>query len=312
MAEKICLTTTLSLGDIVVLTAAVESIVKQFPGKYELYVQTSCDSVWENNPHVKIIKVGQPIPEGIRVVKAEYPSVHVSNQRAVHFINGYVNGLAKALNIPLEIQVNRPYIYLSKEEQSWMSMVHEHFTNNDTKYWLMSAGIKSDYTIKWYPYYQEIVDRFKGRIQFVQIGEKSHTHPPLTDVINLIGQTDVRMLIRLVSKCQGGIGPITALNHLCAAFGKPYVCIGGGREPANWMQNYNSTILLHNGYFMSCGKGGCWKSRVVLLKDGDEKDKNLCANPMFGGAMPYAKCMGLITPEEISLSIERILNSTMA
>ena len=52
MAEKICLTTTLSLGDIVVLTAAVESIVKQFPGKYELYVQTSCDSVWENNPHV--------------------------------------------------------------------------------------------------------------------------------------------------------------------------------------------------------------------------------------------------------------------
>jgi ADP-heptose:LPS heptosyltransferase len=105
-------------------------------------------------------------------------------------------------------------------------------------FWLINAGIKNDFTTKAWPveYFQEVVNRTCGRIQWVQIGAKEHDHPVLTGVIDLRGQTDHRQLIRLVWHAQGGLGPVTYLQHLCAAWEKPYVCLLGGREPVTWTQ----------------------------------------------------------------------------
>ena len=44
-------------------------------------------------------------------------------------------------------------------------------------------------------YYQEVVDHFRGRIQFVQVGSAEHDHPDLKGVVSLVGQTDTRQLI---------------------------------------------------------------------------------------------------------------------
>lgn len=310
MVEKICLKTFLSLGDILVMTTAVESLHRQFPGRYETYVQTSCDEVWEHNPLVTRIPWDAAIPEGIRLIECNYPTVNQSNQRAVTFLNGYLDDLGKQLGIPLEQQCYRPHVYLSKEEAGWISMIHQHITHAPTKYWLVSAGCKKDYTIKMWHGYQQVVDHFAGRVQFVQIGKSDHQHPLLKGVINLIDQTNVRQLIRLAQHAQGGLGPITALNHLLAAFDKPYVCIGGGREPAMWMHNYMTTHVLHAGASMPCiTHNGCWLSRVVPLGDGDKKDEQLCKQPMFvQHPFPVARCMALITPQEVCLTIERILN----
>jgi len=319
VSEKICLRSGLSLGDITVLTATLESLHLQFPGKYETWVSTACDQIWEHNPHVQGVIPWQSkeedlvLPEGVRLINCNYPSVNVSNQRSVSFFNGYTDDLGKQLGIPLETQVNRPYIYLSTEEQSWVSMIEEHFTKCKTRFWLISAGNKKDFTIKAWPFYQSVVDHFAGKVQFVQIGQSRDQHSLLKGVINVIDQTDVRQLIRLVSHCEGGLGPITGLNHLCAAFNKSYICIGGGREPAMWMNSYHTTHLLHAGPMRCAGNHGCWLSRVVPLGDGDKKDNELCKNPVFTQSQfPVAKCMSLISPEEVCLLIDRILYGFIA
>ena len=47
------------------------------------------------------------------------------------------------------------------------------------------SGGKRDFTIKWWDRqrYQQVVDHFRDRIQFVQVGDASHYHPPLDGVI---------------------------------------------------------------------------------------------------------------------------------
>jgi hypothetical protein len=59
-----------------------------------------------------------------------------------------------------------------------------------------------------------------------------------------------------------------------------------------------------------CDDGGCWKSRVVPLGDGDEKDRaNLCLYPMEtlykGSKQAISKCMASITTEDVIRAVER-------
>ena len=62
---------------------------------------------------------------------------------------------------------------------------------------------------------QAVVDHFRGRIQFVQCGEagKGHVHPPLEGVINLVGRTDLRQIVRLIYHAQGIVCPVTFFMH---------------------------------------------------------------------------------------------------
>ena len=168
-------------------------------------------------------------------------------------------------------------------------------------FWLVCAGTKSDYTAKAWPveHYQEVVDRTRGRIQWVQVGALQHNHPELRGVIDLRGQTDQRQLIRLAYHCHGGLGPVTYLQHLCAAWEKPYLCLLGGREPATWVQ-YPLQHTFHTmGLLDCCRTKACWKSRVVPLNDGSDKDNSLCQWPVLGGRMPVGKCMASIRPERV-------------
>jgi hypothetical protein len=59
-----------------------------------------------------------------------------------------------------------------------------------------------------------------------------------------------------------------------------------------------------------CDDGGCWKSRVVPLGDGDEKDRaNLCLYPLEtsykDAKQAISKCMASITPEDVIRAITR-------
>ena len=65
--------------------------------------------------------------------------------------------------------------------------------------------------------YQDVIDHFRGRILFVQVGANGHHHPKLEGTIDLRGQTSLRELIRLVYHSQGVLCSITALMHLAAA-----------------------------------------------------------------------------------------------
>ncbi len=131
-------------------------------------------------------------------------------------------------------------------------------------------------------------------------------HPPLQNVLNLIGKTDMRQLIRLAWHADGAVCGVTMLHHLMAAHEKPCVTIMGGREPVNW-NSYPKCQLLHTfGSMPCCRDGGCWKSRVTKLDDGAEQNNSLCEQPQPGGE-PLPRCMTLIRPETVADAIRLYL-----
>ena len=233
--EKLILSCRLSPGDIMTLTAAIESLHATYPGQYVTDVRTPCPAIWEHNPHIT------PIADDDRSAKRiamEYPQIHRSNQEPVNFLSCYTEYLGEQIGKPLKLTTNRPHLYLSSAEKGWLTMIEEHHTHGRrVPYWLVNAGVKGDYTAKQWPveHYQAVIDATFGRIQWVQIGESGHNHPTLANCINLVGQTDHRMLHRLAYHAAGSLGPVTYLMHLMAAFEKPYIYIAGGREPATWL-----------------------------------------------------------------------------
>lgn len=303
---KIVLKTTQSPGDALVMSAAIESLMKLHPGKYQVGVETPAMAIWENNPHV-LNDVS--IRSGATLIPMHYPLVHQSNQVKVHFMRGYCDYLGSVLGINLPLAVDRPALYLSDVEKNDKPI--------EGKYVVINAGVKSDYTTKQYPHYQKVVDLLRNKVQFVQVGEiptggdLQHFHKPLDGVIDMIGKTDVRQLIQLAHHSVGGIGPVTFLTHIMAALRKPYVCLKGGQEPYHWV-HYEGQATFHGVgekdvcYTGGSEFGGCWKSRVLPLSDGDSKNQSLCVLPVLSDP-PSPKCLHDIAPETVVDALEQII-----
>lgn len=301
--QKLILKNFQSPGDVLVMTGAIECLRIMYPGKYLIDVDTSCNAIYEGNPG--ITKLDRKDPD-VRVIDMQYPLIHKCNQRPVHFIQGYCDYLSEQLGVPIPPLVNRPQIWLSEKEKKWLPQVHE-FTGRPVRYWVINAGIKNDFTNKNWGYhnYQKVVDQTQGLIQWVQIGAREHVHKPLVGVIDMLGKTDARQLIRMCWHAQGGLGPITFVQHIFAAFQKPYVALLGGREPMQWEGYHTQTTMSTLGQLPCCQYEACWKSRTVPLGDNDDKDKSLCALPMFtqSGAIP--KCMAMISPDDVVRAVSR-------
>ncbi len=306
--RKIILTNSQSPGDIVMLTAAVRDLHGSYPGQFQTDVRTPCAPLWENNPYLTPLQEGDPTVE---VIECHYPLIHRSNQAPYHFLHGFLDFLNERFKLQIKPIVFKGDIHLSAAEKSWISQAHE-LTGEDTPFWIVTAGGKYDYTIKWWDAkrYQRVVDHFRGKILFVQVGERKHRHPPLEGVIDLRGKTDLRQLVRLVYYSQGVLCGVNLLMHLAAAVevkpgmpkNRPCVVVAGGREPPHW-EAYPHHQFIHTiGALRCCDHGGCWKSRTVPLGDGDEKDKpeNLCVDVVNG----LPRCMDMITAEEVIRRIE--------
>jgi hypothetical protein len=287
-------------GDTIVSTGAVECLMQQHRGKFLVDVEgTDAHAIFEHNPHITRGLTGD-----VRVVRMENPLINECDKRPVHFLQSYTDHLAKVLDIDLKLTVNRPYVYLSEQEKTWLPQVHE-ITGKPVKYWVVCSGVKNDYTVKGWNGYQEVVDRLQGSVQFVQVGKAEHNHPPLDGALDLRGKTDTRQLIRLCYHAQGGIGGESFLHHLFGALQKPFVCLASGFLPTSWVK-YPTTTILCKAPMLSCcdrNKGACWKARVVKLGDNDGKDNNLCEQPVFDGEGAVPRCMALIRPEEVCNAI---------
>jgi ADP-heptose:LPS heptosyltransferase len=324
-ARRLILKCSLSPGDIVTLTAAVRDLHRAHPGRFVTDVRTPCDPLWENNPYLTKIPDNDPDAEQIT---CEYPLIHRSNTGPWHFIHGYRHFLAERLGVPIEATDFKGDLHVSAKEKSWISQIHE-IAQADLPFWIVAAGGKRDFTIKWWDThrFQKVVRHFKGRILFVQVGEKGHHHPALADVIDLRGRTDLRQLVRLMYHAQGVLCPVTSLMHLAAAVevkpgmpkNRPCVVVAGGREPSQWEAYPHHQYIHTNGALRCCDNGGCWKARTVPLGDGDDKDlpKNLCVDVVHkelrpagkaGGrkaeTYPLPRCMDMITAEEVIRRIE--------
>jgi ADP-heptose:LPS heptosyltransferase len=251
-----------------------------------------------------------------RRIDVHYPLINHSNQRPVHFLQGYADFLAEQLDVRIPITEFRADVHLRDEEKAWLNQVHERF-GYAGRFWIMMAGGKHDFTAKWWPpeYYQRVVDHFMGRIQFVQCGQNGHWHPPLRGTFSLVGQTSVRQFVRLTYHADGVVCPVTFAMHLAAAVPtrtarlRPCVVIAGGREPPHW-EAYPGHQFLHTmGCLPCCATGGCWRSRCQPVGDGDRKDyENMCERPVqVTPDLRVPQCMVMVRPTDVIAAIERAL-----
>jgi ADP-heptose:LPS heptosyltransferase len=301
-----------SPGDVLMLTAAVRDLHRSYPGMFLTDVRTPCPQIWENNPDIT------PLDEFGRdteVIACHYPLIHRSNSVPVHFVQGFIDYLNSMLNLRIEVTEFRGAIHLSDGEKSWISQVDE-ITGGGIPFWIVVAGGKNDFTIKWWDWrrYQQVVNHFRGRILFVQVGEAGHHHPGLENVIDLRGKTDLRQLIRLMYHAEGVLTPVSLPMHLAAAVdtkpggprNRPCVVVAGGREPPHW-EAYPHHQFIHTvGALPCCDNGGCWKSRTTPLGDGASGDRseNLCVDVRGGLTVPLPACMDMITAGDVIRRIE--------
>ncbi len=290
------------------LTAAVRDLHHWYPGEFLTDVRTLCPGLWDNNPHLTPIAEDAP---GVELIDCSYPLIDQCNETPYHCLHGFIDFLNQRLGLAIKPTAFKGDIHLSDLERSWYSQVHE-VTREDTPFWIVAAGGKYDVTIKWWrtERYQKVVDYFRGKILFVQVGEFGHHHPKLEGVIDLRGQTNLRELVRLVYHSDGVLCSVTALMHLAAAVelkggrprNRPCVVVAGGREPAHWEAYPDHQFVHTNGALPCCAAGGCWKDRVAPLGDGDKRDRpdHLCVDVV--DQLP--RCMDMISADEIIRRVE--------
>lgn len=313
--EKLILRCWYSLGDITLLTAAVRELHTAYPGRFLTDLRTPFDDLWLHNPYITPVRDD----EG-RVIECDYALLNESNVAPFHAIHSFTENLAEQLGIRIRPRLFKGDIHVHPLEKAWTPQVAE-IVGTDVPYWIISAGGKHDITIKWWATerWQAVVDHFKGRILFAQIGAKGDHHPALRGVIDLREKTTVRQLIRLVYHSAGVLCPVTGVMHLAAAVptrpdrpkNRACVVIAGGREPSQW-EAYPHHQFLHTvGALPCCDNGGCWKARTNPLGDGDRRDKSLCIDVVKSSrrksAVPLPRCMDMITPADAITAIERYL-----
>ncbi len=306
-----------SPGDVVMMTAAVRDLKLSHP-EFEIGVDTSCKEIWEYNPNIVPFGSMKKKDPGVEFFKAEYPLIHNSNECQYHFIHGFRQWMEDILDVKIKATKFKGDMHISKDEKGWMSQVEEMGIKD--RFWIMMAGGKFDFTAKWWvpEYYQEVVDHFKGKITFVQCGEEGHWHPPLKNVVSLIGKTNLRQFIRLIYHSVGVVSPVTFAMHAAEAIEfkhghmhRPAVILAGGREPSQWEKYPHHRFIETNGALSCCDNGGCWKSRCSKVGDGDSKDGEgeLCLHPIGistgnDTTTDIAKCMYMIKPCDVIRSIE--------
>lgn len=308
--RKLILKCNLSPGDILMMTAAVRDLHLTYPGQFQTDVRTTAAQIWEHNPYITPLDPSDP---SVEVIEMHYPLINQSNTGPWHFVFGYIEFLNEKLGLNIKPTAMKGDIHLSADEKRWISQVQE-ITHDNLPFWIIVAGGKFDFTIKWWDHarYQQVVDHFKGKIRFVQVGESHHFHIPLKGALNLVGKTDTRQLIRLMYHSVGVLCPVTFAMHLAAAVetkwnppkNRACVVVAGGREPSQW-EAYPHHRFLHTlGALNCCDNGGCWKARIVKLHDGDEKDDKLCIHPVHHTGGVLAKCMDMIKTHHVIEAIE--------
>lgn len=297
-----------SPGDILMMTSAVRDLKKNHP-YYSINVQTTSQELWDNNPY---LDRGINKDNADRVIDMHYPLINQSTQGQCHFIHGFRMYLEEQLGIRIPTGEFRCDVHLSQKERE--DQRDKFGIPKDKPYWIVDAGIKKDFTAKFWgtSHFQEVIDRTKDRICWVQIGAKEHLHKPLENIVNLLGKTSTRELVSLMYRADGVLTPVSFPMHLSRmqwfnhpdSESRPCVVVAGAREPSVW-EAYTCHRYLHNcGILDCCKSGACWKSRTVRLNDGDSKDQSLCLHPVRledGEWIP--RCMEMISVEEVVKNI---------
>jgi hypothetical protein len=292
------------------MTALVRDLALSYPGRFHIGVDTTFRELWLNNPYIK------PMPEkrGAKILNLSYGSyIRKAGNEHVHFISAFHKDFKQQTGIDAPLLYPFPDLHLSEEEKKPIT---------DERYWVVLAGGKNDFTTKHWVYsrYQQVVNALGNfGIKVIQLGGKgshpSHFHPKLYNVTDMVGKTSLRQMMRVISQADGVICTITSAMHIAAAFNKPCVVTGAGREEWWWeayhednpaLKEFQHPLSVSHRYLHTmgkldcCMKRGCWKNKVQK----SEGDKSFCKYPVTAeNDQTVPACMEMITTDKVISSV---------
>lgn len=286
-------------GDLVVFTAVIRDLARKYGNSLWMHVATNQSQVFFNNPYL----YPGPLPNAREFAIDYLPKVRQSQAgKRLHFLAAMHELVGELLGEEIALTDPRPDLHLPAAMQGKPPV--------EGRYWVVLAGGKTDITVKhWYFHrYQAVVDCLRDiGISTVQTGKATDVHPPLKNVLNLVGWGGLLELFWLIYHADGVICPITCAMHVAAAFEKPCVVLAGGREEV-WWESYTNegqfptsepvrvphTFLHTIGKLDCCLTNGCWKQTVT----GGPEDKR-CTNVVRKLYQPQAACQDLIDVEQV-------------
>lgn len=318
-----------SPGDNVVSMAAIRALTDQYPDEFDVSVRTHYEEIWRDFPGIEEVQSATNDDDrhnGEKWINLDAePLLSKSNDGPHHYVQALTRHLSRSLGLPVPLEIERMRGWLPvTEEDKKRNQVNEVSGSVGRPWWIINAGGKGDCTCKIWPteFFQEVVDKLRGEVRFVQIGANAgdsggHIHPKLDGVVDLRGKTSHIDLRRLVYHCDGVLCGNTYLMHLASAVEtafwthgyRPCVVLGGGRESPRWYSYPGHQVFHTVGMMECCRHGGCWKWRVQVVGDGRPYDDKpvLCKVTEEVGDQIVPRCMAKIGSEEIVAAIRRTL-----
>lgn len=329
------------LSDTVLLTALVRDFQRATAGDFLIDVHTQGMPLWQYNQHISRLDwravpydgSGQldaneyALPaQKLKIVcyDSEIQVVHLSKKghfaaseslshiNAYHSIHSFAHDVSQKLGLSSIVPIGelKGEIILSDIERGWVSQVEE--LGIPHTFWIVSTGGAYERSAMWWDpvRYQGVIDEFQGKITFVQVGLASENQPRLRGVVDLVGRTDLRQLVRLMYHAGGYIGPANFLMHLAAAVPvRPYdrklrrrpskraaVIVAGGREPSQWITYEGHQVIHTNGMLSCCAVGGCGKTRCEEPHPLEQTPEALCSMPIqISRGVVIPRCLDMIT-----------------
>lgn len=323
--DRIHITYKRAVGDEVLLTAFVRDLFWHRKGEVDITVWTNFSQIWDNNPYARWQAL-DPKEAGVQLfsfgMDMEMDCMEGCLHVPQHYITAWHANWYKKTSEVVPLIHPWPDLHMGRDEKAII----------EGKYWLTIAGGKTDMTCKIWDHrrMQDVVDNLaKLGIFCVQDGgaRKRCIHTPLTNVLSTVGLTDIRDLINLVRYSEGVICGVSSQMHIAAAFHKPCVVLGGGRESPcieeysnaynafdyDWVNKRTPVSgpisdqirvphrFLHTiGQLDCCQHNGCWRKRVTPLREDPVNNRKLCYYPTdIGTHYKVAGCQDLIQAKDV-------------
>lgn len=266
--------TQVMLGDRLMFTPVVRDLKKQHPD-WELMVESFGPEIWVNNPHIH--RGNEKPDKEFNIGPGKV--TRGSKTNGLHITEAFRMSLQEQLGEQIKQGPFKPEIFLSDTEINDRTIKGH--------YWVINIDCGPFSAKRWrHERFQEVADKL-GFITFVQVGLEKDNEYRLKgpNVIDMIGQTKIRELFRLVYHSAGCISLVSSLMHVAAAFDKPCVVLAGGREPFNFEKYANHRYIDMTGILPCCQKTACWHNSITA-----------CENIQSDN---IAKCMDMIEADDV-------------
>lgn len=307
--RNLLLTNRRALGDVVVSTALMRDIKRQYGDEINIAFHGTNRELFQDVPYLSKLRQAETVSLGYGHREWKV-GIDMSTKCPQHFVKAYYEFFTRKTGIPVEMTELRPDLHVDDP------------CHPDAKgRWLAVTGGKTDFAAKiWHPRSWETLFRLAPNEKFARVGAlgKNNIHHALRagdNVVDLRGKTDVRGFVAAIREAKGVICGVTAAMHIAAAFDKPCIVIAGGREPWWWEAYTDVTrringhegpplrnqVYLHTvGQMRCCTPNACWHSHLP----GRPGKTKFCSNVVTKDKISYPACLDGITPYHILQAME--------